>query len=541
MAAKTSQTHPLIINQVPVPDAGGVIGLTFCPGKKGDSMYSGRWDRDLTVDLAAIRDFGAKALVTLMESQEFDGLQVSLTELADRAKEFGLEWHHLPIRDVSIPGERFENQWTYSGLRLRTMLARGENIVVHCHGGLGRTGMIGARLLVEFGDQPDVAIRRVREARPGSIETSAQEKYVKSCSPVAWARVMRSQEERAVACLIGGAVGDAFGYEVEFSSLKKIGERFGPAGIKAPVFHHGKLIVSDDTQMTLFTLEGVLQSLKKGSSWRSACIFSIQQAYLDWLHTQRGDAGAGASVPSDRLIHQPEMCVQRAPGNTCLGALGSGGHGTIEKPVNDSKGCGGAMRTAPIGLLTFTQVDDVFRIGSEAAALTHGHPSGYLSAGMVAALVRVLMDGTSLTTRPGTYSDSGAIDQCCSILQTYPKHEETLAAVQKAVQLAAQKAHSHASAVESLGGGWVGEEALAIALYAVLSAESYVEAISIAANHGGDSDSTASIAGQLWGAANGLAGMPHDWVSRIDVLLPLLHLARQLAALQHTAQAAAHL
>jgi ADP-ribosylglycohydrolase len=199
------------------------------------------------------------------------------------------------------------------------------------------------------------------------------------------------------------------------------------------------------------------------------------------------------------------------------------------------------MRTAPIGLLTFTQVDDVFRIGSEAAVLTHGHPSGYLSAGMVAALVRVLMDGTSLTTQPGTYSDSGAIDQCCSILQTYPKHEETLAAVQKAVQLAAQKAHSHASAVESLGGGWVGEEALAIAIYAVLSAVSYVEAISIAANHGGDSDSTASIAGQLWGAANGLAGMPHDWVSRIDVLLPLLNLARQLAAQQHTAQGASRL
>ncbi len=540
-STKTSQSHPLIINQAPIPEAGGVIGLTFCPGKKGDSMYSGRWDRDLTVDLAAIRDFGAKALVTLMEGHEFDGLKVPLNELADKAREFGLEWHHLPIRDVSVPDERFEDQWTYSGLRLRTLLARGENIVLHCHGGLGRTGMIGARLLVEFGDQPDVAIQRVRQARPGSIETSAQEKYVKSCRPVVWARVGRSQEERALASLIGGAMGDAFGYEVEFSSLKKIGERFGPTGIKAPVFHHGKLIVSDDTQMTLFTLEGVLQSLKKGSGWRSACVPSIQQAYLDWLHTQRGGAVAKASVPSDRLIHQPEMCAQRAPGNTCLSALGSGGHGTIEKPVNDSKGCGGAMRTAPIGLMTCAGADDVFRLGAEAAALTHGHPSGYLSAGMVAALVRVLMDGTSLTTRPGMYSDSGAIDQCCSTLRTYPKHEETLAAVQKAVQMAAQKAHSHESAVESLGGGWVGEEALAIALYAVLSAESYVEAISIAANHSGDSDSTASIAGQLWGAANGLAGMPHDWVSSIDVLLPLLHLARQLAAQQLTAQGVSRL
>jgi hypothetical protein len=396
--AKTSQSHPLIINPVAIPDAGGTIGLTFCPGKKHDSMYSGRWERDLAVDLAAIQAFGAKALVTLMESQEFDGVNVSLADLAGQAKEFGLEWHYLPIRDVSIPDERFEDQWAYAGLRLRTLLARGDNIVIHCHGGLGRTGTVAARLLVEFGDSPEVAIRKVREARPGSIETPAQEKFIKSCRPVAWARVVRSQEERGLACLIGGAVGDAFGYEVEFSNLAAIQSRFGPAGIKAPVFHHGRLIVSDDTQMTLFTLEGLLQSLKNGSDWRRLCIPSIRQAYLDWLHTQRAQTPTGTPVNSDRLIYRLEMCAHRAPGNTCLGALGSGGQGTIGKPINESKGCGGAMRTAPIGLLTFTDVDTVFRVGAEAAALTHGHPSGYLSAGMVAALVRVLITGTSLIT-----------------------------------------------------------------------------------------------------------------------------------------------
>ena len=136
--------------------------------------------------------------------------------------------------------------------------------------------------------------------------------------------------------------------------------------------------------------------------------------------------------------------------------------------------------------------------------------------------------GNDRAAKPGTPGDSGAIDQCRGILKTYAGHEETLRAVDGAVQLAAKGSKDHAAAVESLGGGWVGEEALAIALYAVLSAESFVEAISIATNHSGDSDSTASIAGQLWGAANGLAGMPHDWVSNIDVLTPLLHLARQL-------------
>ena len=99
-----------------------------------------------------------------------------------------------------------------------------------------------------------------------------------------------------------------------------------------------------------------------------------------------------------------------------------------------------------------------------------------------------------------------------------------------AVALAAKGLKDHAAAVETLGGGWVGEEALAIALYAALSANSFVEALLIGANHSGDSDSTASIAGQLWGAMNGLGGIPHDWVTTLDILLPLLHLARQLIA-----------
>lgn len=114
--------------------------------------------------------------------------------------------------------------------------------------------------------------------------------------------------------------------------------------------------------------------------------------------------------------------------------------------------------------------------------------------------------------------------------QLYAGHEETLAAVNRAVALAAKGSKDHATAVEALGGGWVGQEALAIALYAALSANSFVEAVLIGTNHSGDSDSTAAIAGQLWGATNGLEGIPHDWVANLDVLVPLLHLARQLIA-----------
>jgi ADP-ribosyl-[dinitrogen reductase] hydrolase len=367
---------------------------------------------------------------------------------------------------------------------------------------LGRTGTIAGRLLVEFGDSPEEAIRKVRAARPGSIETRAQEQYVRNCRPAAAAA------ERTIACLLGGAIGDALGYEVEFQKLPEIRERYGPEGITAPVLHDGKLFVSDDTQMTLFTLEG----LANGSASR---LDSIRTAYLDWYGTQMEAPGSGW------LAQQAVLRVRRAPGGTCLSALHAGGRGTVSKPINDSKGCGGVMRVAPIGLV-HGALGDTFQLAAEAAALTHGHPSGYLSAGMMAAIVQLLVEGAGL---------QNAIDQSTQILKTYRGHEETLAAVGRAVSLAAKAPKDHAAAIESLGGGWIGEEALAIALYAALSAKSFVEVVTIAANHGGDSDSTASIAGQIWGAREGLQGMPHDWVCALDVAEPLFHLARQLNAL----------
>jgi ADP-ribosylglycohydrolase len=450
-----------------------------------------------------------------METDELTAVSVPLTELAEKTASFGLEWHHLPIRDVDVPDERFEDLWTYSGVRLRGLLVKGEKVVIHCLGGLGRTGTVAGRLLVEFCVTPGDAIKAIRSARVGTIETRKQEEYVKNCKPLASARMPRSREEKALSVLLGGAVGDAFGYEVEFDSLSKIRTRFGGSGISEPIPHNGKLTVSDDTQMTLFTLEGMLQALSKDDFSVKSCVDSIRLAYLDWLGTQGGSArGKGW------LAAQPEMHARRAPGNTCMSALGAGGRGSISHRINDSKGCGGVMRVAPIGLVSKgLQPEQTFQLAAEAAACTHGHPSGYLSAGAMATVVRFLAEGADLRS---------AADQSIAILRSYDRHEETEAAIKQAIALAGQSCGDRAAAVETLGGGWVGEEALAIGLYAALCAGSFIEAIQIATNHSGDSDSTASIAGQLWGAMNGLDGIPHVWISSLDVLLPLLHLARQL-------------
>ena len=317
--AKTSESHPLKIDPVVIRDGQGVIGLTFCPGKKHQGLYSGAWRRDLRADLEVIQAFGATSLVTLMECAELDEVGVPASLLGSSAKEFGLEWHHLPIKDVHAPDERFEDLWAYSGLRLRSALARGEKIVVHCRGGLGRTGTVAGRLLVEFGDESEAAVRRIRAARQGSIETGAQERYVEDCRPIGFARVQRSEEERALACLLGGAIGDAFGYEVEFKSLCEIRQRFGQSGIETPVVHHGKLIVSDDTQMTMFTLEGLLGNRR--ADGRAEVLSSIRRRisglvrYADLRPWIRGQAhiGLACSPARDACPARPRQYVPERP------------------------------------------------------------------------------------------------------------------------------------------------------------------------------------------------------------------------------------
>ena len=307
-------------------------------------------------------------------------------------------------------------------------------------------------------------------------------------------------------CLLGGAVGDALGAAVEFKTLEEIRTEFGPAGIRDYGVAYGRTgAITDDTQMTLFTGEALLRAEHcrvRDPACRTADV--AWHAYLRWLRTQ-GEVVQPRGLPDEDgwLVGVKGLHSRRAPGVTCLAALRKGRMGTIRDPLNDSKGCGGVMRVAPAGFVP----GQPFRLGCELAALTHGHPTGWLAAGYLAQLVHEVAVGASLA--------EGAA-RALEVLERQPGHEETSGAIRRALALA----HSEREApedLETLGPGFVAEEALAIALLAALRATGFEQGVLLAVNHSGDSDSTGSIAGNLLGLLHGEQGIPATWLERLEL------------------------
>ena len=171
-------TGRLRIDVVELPDVPGRLGLCACPGGRRAMAVDHDPRIDLMVDLEAIRAFPAAGVVSLVDESELVMLGVDM--LPRELQQAGIWWKHLPIADMGIPDRAWEDLWEAEGAAIRDALAAGDNVVMHCWAGLGRTGTVAARMLVEFGMDPAAAILRVRDARPGAIQTRKQEKYVLS-------------------------------------------------------------------------------------------------------------------------------------------------------------------------------------------------------------------------------------------------------------------------------------------------------------------------------------------------------------------------
>jgi len=343
--------------------------------------------------------------------------------------------------------------------------------------------------------------------------------------------------DRFAGCLLGGAVGDALGAPIEFMSRTEILQRFGPGGLTDHAPAYGGIgRITDDTQMMLFTADGLIRAEVRGAHRGITHPVSVTaHAYLRWLQTQ-GEQPQNASVFG---VDEPGWLFQiqalhacRAPGFTCLSALKQMPNlGAAAE--NDSKGCGGIMRMAPVGLwmlgLNTPSADaDCFRLACKLAGLTHGHPTGQLPAGVLAVLIRLLAQGQKL-------ADALIIASAALAEQaTLSDAQETQAAIQRAIALAKTAKQNrctdaeHADHIAQLGEAWVAEEALAISLYCAWVARDFEHGIRLSINHSGDSDSTGSITGNLLGCCLGIDAIPKRWLQPLELRSEIESMAKDL-------------
>lgn len=336
--------------------------------------------------------------------------------------------------------------------------------------------------------------------------------------------------DKFLGCLVGGAAGDALGYAVEFMSESEIFSRYGKDGITEYSLLGGCAKISDDTQMTLFTANGLLVGETRGRLRGIQAPYPtyIAQAYKEWYQTQASRFPAQMDFQSCWLMNVPELFARRAPGNTCLSAIRFGCKGTIEEPANDSKGCGGVMRVAPVGLYlgeSWMAGLAADLVAADAAALTHGHEMGYIPAAMLAHIVRLVSHSGDISLFDAVQDSIGAMQRLFPQAQSLPAF---LDQIRLAVELAG-KDRSDLDAIHALGPGWCGDDALAVAIYCALKyQDDFDRALRASVNHGGDSDSTGAVTGNILGAALGLSRIPEKYTEHLELLDVIREIATDL-------------
>ena len=349
-------------------------------------------------------------------------------------------------------------------------------------------------------------------------------------------------------CIFGGAAGDALGYPVEFQSEEDIFSKYGPGGITAYEKDRktGKALISDDTQMTLFTANGLLVgdtrlAMRGIRTWPR---HYVTDAYLDWLKTQessmrevnryqRFTKKGGRSW----LLDVPELYDRRAPGNTCLSALHEEENDItyddyVEAKRNHSKGCGGIMRVAPIAVNeAYSQAwgNWLDMEGAQLAAITHGHSLGYMPAAVLVHILSRIVFSSEDRKIPLKEMILEARDEACRLFEGDPHLPELTAMIDRAVMLAESGSPEDLDNIHRLGEGWVAEETLGIALYCALKYQDDFSAGIIAAvNHNGDSDSTGAVTGNILGALLGYDAIEDKWKKDLELADVILEVADDL-------------
>lgn len=493
--------------------ANGIIYAGEYPGDKNDELARQKIEQ--------MHHFGIRHFIDLTEEGELRPYSNLLPA--------GTTYTRFPIADCGAPKSIESVQRLL--LRIEELKKMDGYVYVHCWGGVGRTGTIIACYLSQNWKEPDLnlvldALRKNFSEMPKSAykktpETKEQIDFIKQFINT----TTGYKEEKAKrvtdsirGCLMAGATGDALGYEVEFMGRRAILSRFGEQGItKFTLDNKGKALISDDTQMTLFTANGMLMGLTRGymRGIGGRPEEYVDGAYLDWYYTQTGKK-------KEILINDfhytwlrdlPEMAQCRAPGNTCLQACES--MFRREHVHNNSKGCGGIMRVAPMALLdagyasrdknTYSLVE-LAEAGGKIAECTHKHPLAFLPASLLTILLYKVVP---MAVKQVQEDIDPIINETLDMLDFIyiDKYESEKQYLRDLSEKAIRLAHSDisdADAIRELGEGWVAEETWAIALYsAVRHIDSVEDAIIASVNHDGDSDSTGSVCGNIMGAIYG--------------------------------------
>jgi ADP-ribosyl-[dinitrogen reductase] hydrolase len=469
--ARTSMSHPLQIATVAAGPGLGSIGITFCPGKQQPRSATGAWARNLAIDVAAIADWGAASVITLVEDHELAALCVTGLGAAVRAA--ATEWHHLPIRDVSVPTTAFEAAWAAIGPGIREQLRAGFNVLVHCKGGLGRAGTIASRLLVDLGWSPAAALSAVREVRPGAVESKAQEAYVLALTPLPQAQPDRSAagiRDRSLGAMLGLAVGDAIGTTLEFTRRDTgmvVTDMVGGGPFKLCAGEW-----TDDTAMAL----ALANSLAEAPDLDARDLMSRFVSW--WRNGEYSCTGRcfDIGVTTRQALARFERDLDPYAGS--------------DDPM--SAGNGSLMRLAPVAVRHRRDRTRLVDVAARQSRTTHAAPEAIAGCVAYAEMLADAISGMSAheVLTAARRSDAPAID---AIVRGSWRGK-----LRRDIRSSGYVAHS-----------------LEAALWCVGRTSSFAAAVLLAANLGDDADTTAAITGQLAGALYGASGIPEAWLQRL--------------------------